>query len=748
VLAIVAAVVLANLPSLLHLVTVNPLDLQTHLGALSTQGALAGFPSIDPNDGVTTQALGHLAGLDWISGHIPWWNTYEGVGVPLAGEMASASFFPLVLILLFSGGVIFFHMALELVAGLATYFLARRLGLGTSASLAAGIAFALNGTFSWLGDATVNPIPFLPLLLLGIELVRSVEVSAQRWGRLLIGLSLALSIYAGFPETTALDALFAGVWFLLRLEGLARSEAWRWLRRTLYGLALGLLLAAPLIIAFLDYVVHADLGGHGSGFSGIYLPRSGIAMVSLPYVFGPIFGLYGSDPTGTLGAIWSGVGGYVTPSLVALASLAAVGALIRRQDRWLRLGLVVWIILSLSTTFGVPALGGVLELVPGVSHTAFFRYAPPSWELATILLAAMAIDDLAHARATSRVVWTSLGVTLFAWLISAALAFRLIAHLRAAAHIHLYAGASLVWALLLTAAVAATALLRLHGRGRLQLHAPKILAAAVALDVLAMFIVPQFSAPPKATLDSRPIRFLQAHLGLERFFTLGPIQPDYGSYYQISEANTADLPIPQLWAQYVTTRLAPNTNPITFSGYQVNSLTGPSPWQQFVTYFKNYERIGVKFLVVPTSDAPRPIPSRLGLRKVFADNVTTIYRLPNPSPLFQSISPGCNVKTLDPSKVVVRCNSPTTIVRREMYFPGWTATVGGRLAPITRTESIFQAVHVPAGRSTIRFDYQPEYISVGLLAGLIGLALVLGQLGFMLWVRAGPCRRTGSAARW
>ncbi|HUY08100.1 MAG TPA: YfhO family protein, partial [Candidatus Dormibacteraeota bacterium] len=79
-----------------------------------------------------------------------------------------------------------------------------------------------------------------------------------------------------------------------------------------------------------------------------------------------------------------------------------------------------------------------------------------------------------------------------------------------------------------------------------------------------------------------------------------------------------------------------------------------------------------------------------------------------------------------------------TITRREMYFPGWIASVNGRAVPISRADSIFQAVPVPRGRSTIRFEYEPEYISAGLVAALVGLLLLLVELALSVRARNQP----------
>src|SRR5580658_8190381 len=115
-LCMVGAVVVANLLSVLHLVTTNPLVLDAHLTVISP-GWLPGLPYIDGNAGFTMQALGHLAALDWLHGHLPWWNPFEGVGAPLAGEMQSGAFFPLTLLLALHEGVLLVQLAVEVVAG-------------------------------------------------------------------------------------------------------------------------------------------------------------------------------------------------------------------------------------------------------------------------------------------------------------------------------------------------------------------------------------------------------------------------------------------------------------------------------------------------------------------------------------------------------------------------------------------------------------------------------------------------------
>ena len=79
--------VLLNAPSLFEWRSTNPLYLLSGLAFDLQPPILPGHPWIDPSIGFYSQALGHLSAEEWLHGHVPWWNHFTGVGMPLAGEM-------------------------------------------------------------------------------------------------------------------------------------------------------------------------------------------------------------------------------------------------------------------------------------------------------------------------------------------------------------------------------------------------------------------------------------------------------------------------------------------------------------------------------------------------------------------------------------------------------------------------------------------------------------------------------------
>src|SRR5690349_24385534 len=102
VLIIILLPLLINLPSLLGWWSVDPIFV-SRIASFYPRQLFPGLPFTDPNVGWTAQALGKLSADEWLSGRIPWWNYYSGVGLPLAAEMQPAALFlPLVLLNHFS----------------------------------------------------------------------------------------------------------------------------------------------------------------------------------------------------------------------------------------------------------------------------------------------------------------------------------------------------------------------------------------------------------------------------------------------------------------------------------------------------------------------------------------------------------------------------------------------------------------------------------------------------------------------
>ena len=709
---VVLAVLVANALFLLGLFDPNPLNLYAGLSDLTHPGVTGGLPAADPNVGITSQALGHLAALDWLHGHVPWWNPYEGLGAPLAGEMQSAALFPPTLLLAFSNGQIAFHLLLELGAGVATYALLVRLGLARTAAVAGAVAFALCGAFAWFGHAPVNPLPFLPLMLLGLELATDAAGPVRRRGLVALALAIALSLYAGFPETAYLDGLLVAVWAVARTVEIGRPRRASFVATVLAALVTGLLLAAPVLVAFLDYVRVADVGGHSGAFAGSSLPGAAAPQVFLPYVYGPINPFSSSAGTAQLAALWQNVGGYLTVSLLPLALLGAAGLWRGRRRApgdpgfpWLRLALCLWLLFALGRAFGLQPFVSLVDALPGMKDVAFARYSPATWAMALTVLGALGFDDLVRRRTTRRAVVAAGALGLIVVLLSIAGSRRL-DHLSASvANLHLWESGSVLWGLLGLLAVIAVALF-LGGSTRRY-----VLAALVVLDALAMFVVPELAAPRAAVFYPAPVDYLAAHLGTARFATVGSIPPNYGSYFALASINSNDIPQPKTYDHYIRTELG---LPI-----QVGEASGPA-LADFLAHVPAFEQAGVKFLLAPHGLVPPAQAASAQLHRVLSSPSGDIYQLPRPAAYVTLSSPGCRLVRPGLEAVTVTCAHPATLVRRETSMAGWSATVDGHPVAL-RASGPFQSMPVPAGTSTVTFTFSPPHLALALAAFVLGL---------------------------
>lgn len=585
--AILLAPLAVRLPAWLLGLSADPIWASSGLSLPGARQALPGLPGfLDFNAGWTTQALGGLAAREWLAGRIPWWDPFSGIGMPLAAEVqSSALFLPYVLLLALPGGMLLLAVALQWTAGLATWRLLLRMELGQGAAVVGAVAFELSGGFAWLGPPMNLPIAFLPMFLLGIERARAATLGSGRGGWRLTALAVALSLYAGFPETAYLDGLLALLWAALRWTALpGRRSAFA--LRVGGGGAAGLLLAAPLLWPFLELLPDSSLGPRELvHMSDIAVQPQGWILLLMPAGLGMPAGLSGLEPSGELVALWGRVGGFAG---MALALAAPLGAFVGGPNRILRGMLLAWVALLLARIMGASWAMTLFGALPFHDQLQVFRYSPAAWLLPCCILAA-------HALARPARPWLvrlAAAATLAAGCATAWLAWPL---LRSVPDMRPYFAASVVWA-----AVSLAAATWAFARGR-----RRWMAAVLVADMAALFVSPLGAAYRGAALDMPAITFLKANLGLQRFATLGPFLPNYGALFGAASVNYDYLPAPRAWTDHVLAHLRPGAMPVLFPGNYPPDVPGqPSNADILAAHLRDYADLGVRYVVAPAGQDP------------------------------------------------------------------------------------------------------------------------------------------------
>ncbi len=648
------------------------------------QGVLPGDAFIDGNAGVTTQALGVLAARDWLHGIVPWWNPYSGIGLPLAGEMQPAAFFlPFLFLLLLPAGVACLKVAMQAVAGCSTFALLRQMGLGRPAALAGGVVFELNGTFAWIAHAPMLPVAFLPLLLLGIERAAAAAEHGRSLGWRWITIAIAYALLAGFPEVAYLDGLLALAWSAWRGLGLPPAARLAFAGKVGLGGGLGMLLAAPLLTGFADFLLRATVAGHVDfGHRALVAPN--LAMLLFPYV------------AGTVGnhTFWFTIGGTIGLPVAFLGSLA----LWRPRASGPRILLAAWLVVGLAAAADAPMIRSAVDAIPLVRQTMFANYAAPSWSMAASVLCGLALDDWRRLPlGRVRVLLAAGGALIVASMAVAASLPALEAVWHGDPTGRVLGAFSLMWGYLLTGGLG---LLCLRPRSTWNGLA---LVAVLTLDSIATSTVPLLGGTRRPPLDMEAVGFLHDHLGLARFVAAGTILPNYGALFGLASVNTNYLPNDRAWADHVVAALDPTADPVNFAG----SLAA------LQTRLDAYEALGVRYAVLPIgADLP-------GAERVFRSALTDIFLLPAPAPYFEAKGGPCSLSAETRTKVSASCKAEATLVRRELFMPGWRATSGQGSAPVARWKDLFQSIDLPAGTTRVAFDFRPPGVKWAELAMLL-----------------------------
>ncbi len=856
-----------HLPALLGFVRMDPLPFVAQVG--DNVAYRGGTPWIDPNVGFQAQALGKLSANQWLSGQVPWWNYYNGAGLPLAAEAQPASLFlPLVLLYHFTVGGIWVGVILQILAGLSTFALLRRLDLSMTASLAGALLYQLNGTFAWHGAPIFSPVAFLPLLLLAVEHFLAVITTGRRWGWIWVPPVIALSLYSGFPETAYINGLLVAIWVLARLPVLNRELQPRHLVTLAGAVFLGILLSLPQLVPFAEMVSLSDVGSHNGAFAHVRLPTASLAHSLMPWLFGPIFAV--NDASNTISNDWGNVGGYFTALQVAFALIG-----LQMAPRKLTLALGAWMLLCLLKTFDVRPFSDIVNLIPLIKSAAFFRYSAPSWEFAGAVLVAFGIHGIQHAPMTKLRAIATFLLVLFAALLALHLAHDQVKTVLHARDFARMTRVALIWlplSLMLGVAIMAASLFKNKNRARLA-------ACLLAMDACLAFALPlrSGSRPLEPTMGG--IAYLQSNIGLQRVYSMGPLAPNYGAYFGIAQINHNYLPVPSEWTNYIHAHLDPKTYEVVFHGQAFGDETEQFVDEQLRTRLPSYEELGVKYVVtkpqhnpfatsiqhssdrldihdlqkgvelttrwtlnnqpalldingitvlvgnywntsngylevdvcdqnencvhgrrslaesannqpfhvalqpslavkatggsatltlklrqtdstvpvniwmspvaqnstaqslqvdaMPASVAPI-IALDLGsqspgaISKVYGGPEMDIYQLPNPKPYFEPSDARCRINAIDRETVDVDCPAPASLLRREAYYPGWSARLNDAPVVIERARELFQSVTLPAGAHRITFRYRPSHLLPTMLAFSVAVIFWLISFGLQL----------------
>ncbi len=585
--AVLAMPFVANLVAIVGLVQYDPRAKTSGIGLIHQLGVLSGGqPYIDPNVGFNSYAMGHAAALAWLHGHVPWWTVNQGLGVPLAGSIQTAAFFPPTLLLALGQGSLWFHLCLELIAGWACYALLRELRCHPFAAAAGAIAFELNGSLAWLTNAPANPVPMLPMLILGVEWSVNAAGARRRGGWILLALGVWLTIVAGFPEVAILNAALAALWLVVRLLQ-RRPDALRILGRIALGGVTGLFLAAPLLNAFVRPLHLDTIGVHNIALADLSIPRTGLAMLVSPYVFG---GIHDNDSFQVF-RIWGVVGGYAGVMLIALG----IGGIFGRRERWIRILLAAWAALFFGYMYDVPVLHQIVEHIPGLVHVAVYRYAMSSALFCLCVLAALLLDDLRTAAPFGAFLRMLPGIAVVLTVFTVGFLSTTTGRQWSLTHLPkwYWGSVSIFGAIVLVLGVAALVLLV----PRFRPIVCAVLGGMLVIELFGFFEVPILAFPRSVTYDTGVVDYLRTHVGTQRYYTIGPVSPDFGAFYGIPSLDLIDLPVPRNWTNYVSSQLNECVSPWQFG----NGAPLPNcaiPAYEEIMHAPAYEQSGVRYFVI------------------------------------------------------------------------------------------------------------------------------------------------------
>ena len=686
--------------------------------------------------------------LAWTQVHnglLPLWNPYSALGAPLAFNWQSATFsLPALLGYLFPVRLDFTVQVLVtlVVAGTGTYVLGRVMRLGVLGAAMAATVFELSGSFmallgwpiasvmSWAGWLFACAI----LIIRGEHRLRYV---------ILFAVALALSIYAGQPDTLIVLivglVVFLVVMLAIRVHRMGLSAVTRPVIDLVAGSIAGLGLAAPLLLPAAQLSMGSIRGvGRSSGFPPDYL----LNLVFQKFNGLPLDGALTFSFTDLHGLNYVPTAVYVGAIAMVLAAVAVITR--SRRATVVALGCVV---LVEGCLVYLPPLVSLLNGLPGLGEVRWVR-AIQVLAFALAVLAGVGLDVVVRSNANRSVrLWLGVGFgsaavfLLVVWAFGRGQLSPVDAAIRARSFI--WPAAEVVVGLLVFGFL--VLIDRRSQKPNGLFSNPGRIAGTVLLICSTGFLValglPWWPSSPRSLAASAPEIQLQKAVGSSIvgfgapscFYppTLG-ILPDVNVALGVHELDSYDPLIPEdlfdSWES--TTGRIPR--PAAVYVY-------PIPVSMFcpvVSTVATARMFGVGFILEPHGVKGPPgtiYDMKLGnegLWRVPRSSVATLTPL-GPHHSFPPVrAGGTPIPVIYPSptswKVTTQSATPQVLRLRLTDVPGWHASIDGKPLKLIRFNRVMMQARIPAGRHTVELHYWPEAFSAGLvLAGVTVIAFVV-----------------------
>ena len=680
-----------------------------------------GSINYSPGSEFSDLAITHLPNAEFIKHsilvdhQIPLWNPLIMSGYPFAGDPLSGLWYPPGWIPLFFPLPMGINLVTALhigVGAIGLFLLLKRLGVRLDISLIFGLCFALlPKIYAHYGAGHITylyAVCLTPWLMwsearrleeksnfskLNIILSALIVLADMRW------LPFALIAWGSIAAITHIDQLSISGEISRKKSGIFR-DYWKVFCKLSVEAFISLLLAAPLLLPFIEFLLHS---------TRIYISSGENLIYSLP-------------PARLLGLLIPPEGGFpewiIYPG-IGIIVLVIISLSTRKWKILLPAGIFIFsLVWSLGDNITII---GLIESLPGLN---LIRVPPRIvflGDIMAILTAALTLDWILHQtteKLKERIILIIIGTGLFIILFGAGIAI-------------LQGGSnnSIIRLLILTPFFAGSIIVLVKNKQNL---IPIIMLGIFMMADLYLADITLFGPINKQNvLNSNAIEIIKNDKSLFRVYS-----PTYSIGQEVAERNGIQLVQgvnPMQLDSYVK-YLEKATN-IPYDKYSVVIPPLVEPNTESDRKSRTIGEMNTKFLNelnVKYAIFDSPIIEAEGWKLITSieglwlyENQTKTSRAVILQSMAEQMTNEVNITMYSPNEVIISIDQPEEIILkfRDIRYPDWKVWVDGIEKPMNEC-GIFRCVQIPMNTNQVIFKYQPTSLYIGLfISGLLMLMI-------------------------